>query len=102
MISAEIVGAPLYKMLRGKIGFGWKYLFNDISFSDIKIIYFLGRYAIMVCNFYIYRDVFPCLAFLPFCMQMVNRFSVCGIHSSKPKFIQVISDFKLLFNFRQT
>lgn len=59
MISAEIVGAPLDKMLRGKIGFGWKYLFSDISFSDIEIIYFLGRYAIMVCNFYIYKDVFP-------------------------------------------
>lgn len=54
-----------------------------------------------------FLGIFPyCLAFLPFCMQMVNGFSqsmgFIYMHLSKPKFIQVISDFKLLFNFHQT
>lgn len=36
---SRVTEDSLYTMLREKIGLGWKYLFNDISFGNIKIIF---------------------------------------------------------------
>lgn len=65
-----------FRMLRKKVGFGWKCSLKDISFSDIEMTYFLGIYAVMVCAFITFGEMFSFyLIFLPFLMQMVDGFS---------------------------